>query len=84
MSDFQYVVEDSSLVKPSQEAESETEAAPRTDSGKVLSAPAGPGQSTVRAQVITQLQRSHGNQHVQRLVSRRAAEEDLDGGPGGG
>ena len=79
MSDFQYVVEDSSLVKPSQDAESETEAAPRTDPGKVLSAPAGPGQSTVRAQAITQLQRSHGNQHVQRLVSRTAAEEETDG-----
>ncbi len=79
MSDFQYVSEESSLLKPSQESESEVEAAPRTDPGQVLSAPAGPGQSNVRAQAITQLQRSHGNQHVQRLVSRSAEDEQMDG-----
>jgi hypothetical protein len=79
MSDFQYVSEESSLLKPSQDSESEVEAAPRTDPGQVLSAPAGPGQSKVRAQAITQLQRSHGNQHVQRLVARSAAEEDTAG-----
>jgi hypothetical protein len=76
MSDFQYVVEDSSLIKPSQEAESGPQATPKIDPAAILSAPAGPGQSTVRAQAITQLQRTHGNQHVQRLVARTAGEEN--------
>ena len=76
MSDLQYVVEDSSLLKPSQEDESSPQATPRIDPAAILSAPAGPGQSTVRAQAITQLQRTHGNQHVQRLVARTAGEEN--------
>jgi hypothetical protein len=80
MSDFQYVVEDSSLLKSSQEQESTAEAAPRTDPHTVLSAPEGPGQSNVRAQAITQLQRTHGNQRVQRLVARSPGEEnEMDG-----
>ena len=76
MSDLQYVVEDSSLLKPSQEDESSPQATPKIDPAAILSAPAGPGQSTVRAQAITQLQRTHGNQHVQRLVARTAGEEN--------
>jgi hypothetical protein len=80
MSDLQYVVEDGSLLKPSQEGETTPEAAPGIDPSTVLSAPPGPGQANVRAQAITQLQRTHGNQRVQRLVARSAEEEgDTDG-----
>ena len=75
MSDLQYVVEDGSLLKPSQEGETTPEAAPGIDPSTVLSAPPGPGQANVRAQAITQLQRTHGNQRVQRLVARSAEEE---------
>ncbi len=80
MSDLQYVVEDGSMLKPSQEGETTPEAAPGIDPSTVLSAPPGPGQANVRAQAITQLQRTHGNQRVQRLVARSAEEEgDADG-----
>jgi hypothetical protein len=75
MSDLQYVVEDGSMLKPSQEGETTPEAAPGVDPSTVLSAPPGPGQANVRAQAITQLQRTHGNQAVQRIVARSAEEE---------
>ncbi len=75
MSDLQYVVEDGSMLKPSQEGETTPEAAPGIDPSTVLSAPPGPGQANVRAQAITRLQRTHGNQRVQRLVARSAEEE---------
>lgn len=79
MSDLQYDVKDGSLLKPSQEGETTPEAAPGIDPSTVLSAPAGPGQANVRSQAITQLQRTHGNQAVQRIVARSAdAERDAD------
>ncbi len=75
MSDLQYVVDDGSMLKPAEEGETTPEAAPGIDPSTVLSAPSGPGQANVRAQAITQLQRTHGNQAVQRLVARSAEEE---------
>lgn len=77
MSEYQYVVENSGVIKNTPESETGPQKA-QVDPSAILNAPQGPGQSTVRAQAITQLQKSHGNQHVQRVVSGINNEQHME------
>jgi len=79
MSEYIYLSKEKSLVKPEQGVEAGLHKAPLANPAAVLSAPAGPGQSTVRAQAATQLQRSHGNQYVQRVIDRSAEDNQQIG-----